>query len=307
MKPLVFVVGPTACGKSRVAHDLAKQFGGAILNCDSLQVYKRLDIGTAKPTPSERKEVPHFLFDICEPGSSLTAGDFRKLALECLHRELQSKPVFAVGGSGFYIQALEKGMFEVEKGDAKTEESVRERLAREGSQKLHEELRSHDPEYAEEINPNDAYRIVRALVVVLSTGKKMSDLRKSFQPQPLPFPNFKIGLNLDREKLIPRVQARVEQMMKDGFLREVEKLLDEGFEEWPALHSVGYHECIEHVRGRLPFGQLIPLIVEKTMQLAKKQRTWFKRDASIHWLNAENPLAEARDYVRTRIHEVTEK
>jgi tRNA dimethylallyltransferase len=292
MHPVIFVVGPTATGKSRVGLELAQHFSGAILNCDSLQVYQRLDIGTAKPSREEQKLVPHYLFDVLQAGDVLTAGDFRKLALAEMTRAKENM-IFAVGGSGFYIQALEKGMFEVEKADPEVDRRVRERLAQEGLEVLYEELKTVDPETAEELSPNDAYRIVRALVVYQGSGRKMSHLRASFKPQPFPYPYLKIGLNFEREELLPRVRGRVQDMLKAGFLEEVRALLKDGLGLWPALHSVGYKECVDVLEGRLAEASLEHQIVEKTMQLAKKQRTWFKRDPNIHWLSGQNPSQEA--------------
>ena len=297
MHPVIFVVGPTACGKSQLALELAQHFSGAILNCDSLQVYKRLDIGTAKPTQDERQKIPHYLFDVLDPGDVLTAGDYRRLALTELQARLPERMIFAVGGSGFYIQALEKGMFEVDKPTPEIEHKVREQLAANGLENLYAELKTLDPESAEDISPNDSYRIVRALVVLHDSGRKMSDLKKQFQPEKLPFPYLKLGLNLNRETLLPRVTERTRKMLDSGLLQEVERLLRDGYEAWPALHSVGYKECVDHLRGRLSLEQLAPKIIEKTMQLAKKQRTWFKRDQDIQWLKPENPVQQAIQYV----------
>ncbi len=292
--PVVFILGPTACGKSRLGMELAEKFGGGILNCDSVQVYQRLDIGTAKPTPEERARVPHFFFDELKPGEILTAGDFRKRALNYCVSELPKGPLFAVGGSGFYIQAFEKGMFEVDKPDPKTEADARRQLEEHGPEFMYQELVRLDPEYAEEINPNDTYRILRALIVAAG-GKKMSELRKGFQPQPFPYRYIKFGLSMERDALLPRVQSRTREMLQSGLVAEVDALLQEGWESWAPLNSVGYKECVDFLRGRLPAERLEQQIVEKTMQLAKKQRTWFKRDAEIHWLKASDPLSEASD------------
>lgn len=293
--PLVFILGPTAAGKSDLGVSLARRFGGGILNCDSLQVYRRLDIGTAKPTIEERKVVPHFYFDELSPGQTLTAGDFRKRALEICANELSRIPLFAVGGSGFYIQALEKGMFEVDKPDPEREREIRAGLERNGPDFIFKKLQRLDPEYAEEISPNDTYRALRALIVVLDSGKKMSELRRAFKPQTLPYPYIKLGLSLDREALLPRVRARTRAMLQAGWITEVERLLAEGHENWSPMSSVGYKECVDFLRGRLQFERLEDQIVEKTLQLAKKQRTWFKRDAEIHWLDPTRPLPQAID------------
>ncbi len=295
--PVVFILGPTATGKSQLALKLAQKFAGAILNCDSLQTYQRLDIGTAKPPVAERQIVPHFFFDEVKVGDVLTAGDFRRIALSHLAAQLPKQMMFAVGGSGFYIQALEKGMFEVAKPSVEAERAVRAKLDERGPEFMYKELERLDPEYAAELSPNDTYRVTRALIVIADSGRKMSDLRKNFVPQKFPYRYIKLGLSLDREELLPRVRARTQKMLQDGLLAEVEKLLSDGLGDWPPLQSVGYKECVEHLRGRLPREQLEAQIVEKTMQLAKKQRTWFKRDAEIHWLNNSQALSEAESHV----------
>lgn len=297
MNGVVFVVGPTACGKSALALKLAERFHGSILNCDSLQVYRRLDIGTAKPPAKERSIVPHLLFDFVDPGQTLTAGDFRTEALNALHAETAHRSVFAVGGSGFYIQALEKGLFDVPKATIQSEERVRQRLNQKGLEEMYRELQKADPEYAEEISPNDSYRVVRALVVYEDTGKKMSELKRSFKPEPFPYPLLKLGLDLSREQLLPRVSARVDQMLEQGFLNEVERLMNEGYGNWAPLRSVGYQECVDHLEGKLPKEKLATTIVEKTLQLSKKQRTWFKRDREIHWLPFDGAFGEAERLV----------
>jgi len=291
-KPLVLIVGPTGSGKSSLALELAQRFKGAILNCDSLQTYKRLDIGTAKPTKQEQKQVPHFLFDVMEPGEVLTAGDYRRLALTQLERELPERIVFGVGGSGFYIQALEKGMFDVPKPRPEVERQVREDAARLGLAHMFTELTRLDPEYADRISPNDFYRILRALII-RDSGKTVSGVRQDFQVEEFPFPLLKMGISMVREELLPRVQARAASMLSNGLLDEVRGLIRDGYRDWPALQSVGYHECLAYLDGKIPESKLQPLIVEKTMQLAKKQRTWFKRDSQIHWLSQADIISEA--------------
>ncbi len=296
--PFILVVGPTGSGKSALALELASEFKGVVLNCDSVQACQRLDIGSAKPTQDEQQRVPHFLFDIVPPGQVITAGDFRALALETLAKTLPTQLAFGVGGSGFYIQALEKGMFDVPKPDAKVEAEIRTRFIGQTPLQLHEHLKSLDPDCALELNPNDSYRVLRALIVIHSTGRKLSDLKREFKPQTLPFPLFKLGLSPTREELLPRLKRRTRLMLERGWLTEVEQLRTEGFSGWPALQSVGYRQCMEYLDGHISREQLEPLIVEKTMQLAKRQRTWFKRDTSIYWLPTVDPLPRAKALIK---------
>lgn len=302
--PFILIVGPTASGKSALALQLAQKFNAIILNCDSLQFYQRLDIGTAKPAIEERRLVPHFLFDVIPPGEVLTAGDYRRAALEVLARELPLHPVIGVGGSGFYIQALEKGMFDVPKPKPEVDRAVRERLEKRGLPALYQELTSRDPDYAEGINPNDSYRIVRGLVLMDDSGKTVTEVRASFTQTPFPYPLLKLGLAPTREELLPRVQARTEAMLHEGFLEEVRGLLADGLAEWPPLQSVGYKECVQFLKGEIAEDKLVPLIVEKTIQLSKKQKTWFKRESDIHWLPTSDPFAPAAALVSAFLDQV---
>lgn len=298
MNPLVLIVGPTGSGKSALALTLAQEFNGAILNCDSLQAYQRLDIGTAKPTLKERTQVPHFLFDIIPPGQVLTAGDYRRLALDTLQQVLPERMVFGVGGSGFYIQALLKGMFEVAKPNPVTEQCVRLDLEKLGLNHLYEELTTLDPSYAETLSPNDSYRIVRALTIIRDSGRLVSELKNEFSPEPFPFPLLKLGVSASRSELLPRVMERTKAMIQKGLVDEVKALIHEGHRAWPALLSVGYKESMAYINGQISEVKLVSLIVEKTLQLAKKQRTWFKRDLEINWLPIVHPENVARDLVR---------
>lgn len=299
--PFVLIVGATGSGKSALGLKLAGRFGGTILNCDSLQVYRRLDIGTAKPSPEERKSVPHELFDILDPGSFLTAGDFRREALSVLERKIPKGPVYGVGGSGFYIQALEKGMFDSGKPDPAVEKKVREDLENLGPGELYAELARLDPEYAQAISPNDHYRLTRALVVIRGSGKPLTEFRKEFQGEKFPYPLLKFGVRIEKERLLESVTQRTEAMLKAGFLDEVRELVAEGFADWPPLFSVGYKECQMCLRGELAEHELAARIVEKTMQLAKKQRTWFKRDPEIHWFTPEEAFEKASDLLADRL------
>lgn len=281
--PLVFVVGPTGVGKSQLALEVAKEIQAAILNCDSVQCYKDLDVGTAKPTAHEREIVKHFMFDIRQPGEILTAGDYRKEAITILDHELKNRAVLAVGGSGFYIQALEKGMFEIEKLDEQKESEIRAQLDKKTLKELYQELASLDPETADDLNPNDSYRIYRALVIIRGFNQKLSDLKKKFRPQPLPYKIHKMGLRMERSVLRERIKARTQMMIANGFIDEVKGLLERGLRPWPIMQSVGYKQVVAYLEGELKESDLVEEITLRTSQLAKRQMTWFQRDQEIRW------------------------
>ena len=280
----ILVCGPTATGKSALALHLAKQLNAPIINADSLQVYRKLDIGTAKPSIAERKLVPHYLFDICDPGEVFTAGDYRRATEETLISIKAQKHKFAVivGGSGFYLQALEKGMFEFGKIPTEIRESLEADFAANGLAQLYSELKQRDPEYAAKISENDTYRIMRALEVIRFSNKPMTVIRAEFQGNPLDVEWLKMGISVPRDELRIRVRNRTQKMLEAGWIDEVQSLLN--FKEWPPMKSVGYREVVEFLEGKIAYGDLIGEIETATMQLAKRQSTWFRRDPEIHWL-----------------------
>lgn len=303
----IFVVGPTASGKTRFAIDSAIMHKGEIVNCDSVQVFQSVNIGTAKPTRSELNSVKHHLIDQIKKGQSCTAGDYRRLALEVIEdakkRDLEN--LYFVGGSGFYFQALEKGMFEAGKVSEELHLKVREEGATpEGLQELFLELKQADPETALKIGANDSYRILRAVELLRAYGEAPSQLKARFKPQLLEGPIIKIGLYVDRDRLRTRVVERTRQMFMSGLIEEVESLLKEGFRNWSPLSSVGYKEVVAYLEGELTLQNAEALIVQNTMQLAKRQMTWFKRDKDIKWFDSESEVGLAHDWLSNKIQSI---
>lgn len=282
---VIFVVGPTAVGKSAVALMAAKKTAGVIVNADSLQVYRGMDIGTAKPDALERKQVPHFLFDICEPNEPLSAADYRRRALQVIEDHVAEGPVFVVGGSGFYLQALEKGVYAAPAMSAEMRARLESETSTRGLLALYQDLKNRDPVCAAKISPNDAYRIHRALGLIYETGRTTTAIREDFlaQQKPFPFPLKKVGLTLDRDELRKRVSTRVRAMLEQGLIDEVKTLIAHGFKTARALQSVGYRQVVEVLDGKLDQSELQDLIVLRTMQLAKRQMTWFRADPMIRW------------------------
>jgi tRNA dimethylallyltransferase len=291
MIKVVFVVGPTASGKSDLALKLARDNQGAIINCDSVQLYKSLDIGSAKPSAADFASVPHYLFDVVNQGEEATAGRYQRDFFETMKRiENQYRYAFVVGGTGFYFQAIEKGMYQIGAADEKVRAMVEEELSREqGPEKLYQELVAADPVTAAKISPNDHYRISRAIEMMRTHGRPVSEIKKEFleQAEPFPYPLLKLGIRGSREELTPRVRLRTQKMLQAGLLDEVKALLAKGLKDWSPLQSVGYKECLEYFSGSLPDLQSLEgKIVQNTLRLAKRQRTWFQRDTEIHWLTA---------------------
>lgn len=282
-KPLVFIVGVTSVGKTNLGFELAYKNQGGVVNSDSLQIYKGLDIGTAKPNFKLHPKIPYFLFDIVEAPQVFTAGDFRREALFVLEKELPSQPLFMVGGSGFYIQALEKGMYPLKTISEEVKLQIQKDESLKGLSYLYEELKQKDPETAKNISPNDKYRIVRALSIIRNKQKPLSQIQKDFSPTPLPWKYKKIGLDIPKEELLKKVKTRTKGMIDGGLLDEIQLFLSKGHENWRPFSSLGYKEGREFLKGKLNKEELFEEIVKNTMAYAKRQKTWFKKDSSIKW------------------------
>lgn len=308
---VVFWVGPTASGKSALSLQMAERFSADIVNADSIQFYQRVDIGSAKPTPEDRRCRPHYLFDLVAPPQAVTAGDFHRLFFDHMGKVQAGAlgefgPQFVVGGTGFYIQAIEKGIPEVPKSDPTIRARLESELADEhGPTLLHQRLQRLDPESAARIHLNDHYRILRALEVIESTGKKWSESLRSHRENtvPFPFPLLKFGLRLEKDELVQRIEERTRQMLRSGLIEEVEKLVSEGYADWEPLASVGYKECLQFLRGEISSrAELEAKIILETTQLAKKQRTWFQRDPEIIWVTPQQG-PEVEDRLRHFLNE----
>lgn len=289
MKKIIFVVGATATGKSQWALKLAKKYNGSIVNIDSIQFYDGLVIGSAAPTLEEKKIVPHYFYNDVEAPAELTAGEFLRRFHVLLEGKNLKFPLFVVGGTGFYIQALEKGMFDIPEVDRELKILIENEITELGTEKAFAELKAFDPDT--KVHLNDAYRIGRALEVKRAFGKTMTQLQSDFESTKkfqLQLPYLKIGLLFDKEILLERVKTRTDIMLKQGIIAEVEFFVKKGFLEWAPLKSVGYFEVLKYLKGELPLQDLPALIVQSTMQLIKKQKTWFKRDDSILWSNGQN-------------------
>lgn len=292
-KALLAIVGPTASGKTFLSLLLAKLFPSEIVSADSRQVYKYLTIGTAKPTEEERKGVPHHFIDILEPTQEYSAGQYGSEARECIERvfERKKQPIL-VGGSGLYIKAVLDGLFE---GAGKNEELRRQLLEEaneHGSEWLYAKLQKIDPRAAATMDATKVRRIIRALEVYYLTGKPISYFHQT-QQTALTFPVLQIGLHWDRAELYRRIDQRVELMVQQGFLEEVQWLREKGYSPtFNALNTVGYKEAFAYLDGKLSYETMLDLIKRNTRRFAKRQLTWFRADSRIEWV----PVSEKTDW-----------
>jgi len=299
---LHLLLGCTAAGKSALALPLAERLNAEILSIDSMQVYRRMDIGTAKPSPAERRRVPHHLIDVAEPGESFSVARFMDEADAALADiAARGRAVLAVAGTPLYLMALLYGLFDGPSADTEFRTRLRERAAREGTETLHAELARIDPDAAARIHANDLRRIERALEVFERTGRPISAQQQQWSGPPR-YVYRAIGLRRSREVQSHRINARVKEMIAAGLVDEVRRLLAEpsGLSD-QAAQAVGYAEIIRHLRGDYSLEDAIEAIKINTRRLAKSQRTWFRRVQSVNWIDvpvemdSDQLLAESRN------------
>ena len=285
-KYTIILTGPTATGKTRLGIRIARKIGpSAILSVDSRQIYRHMDIGTAKPTAEERGEIEHYFIDVKEPDEPYSAGTFGKEArrrIESLWR--RGKIPILVGGSGMYLQAVIDGFFEDSDECGALREHLRRRHCREGTKVLYEELRRLDPKTAAGLGPNDAPRILRALELVHS-GRRM---RKEHPAAPLEGTVLMFGLTMERAELYRRIDQRVDRMISDGLIDEVEGLVEKGYgRACPAMNTLGYGEILDYLEGRCDLERAVERIKSGSRRYAKRQWSWFRRDRRIRWLELD--------------------
>ena len=306
---MILILGVTSSGKGRLAFDLARDLGAEIISIDSMKVYRRMDIGTAKPPKEARAQVKHHLIDIIEPSDSFSVRSFLDNALEAIKQiKAGNKPVVAVGGTSLYIKALLYGLFEGPAADKQIRAELRARAETQGLDQLYRQLTQVDPEAAARIHQNDARRIIRALEVYELTGKPISSFQRQWNPQQTSderratdYDWTIIGLRRDKAEENKTINARVKKMIAAGLVDEVKSLLSEEKPLSPqARCAIGYAEVIDHLSGKTTLEDAIELIKKNTRRLAKSQRTWFKTFRSVHWLNIgpEEPGEKILDRVK---------
>jgi tRNA dimethylallyltransferase len=286
-KPLAVILGPTAVGKSHLALKLAQDWGTEIVGADALQIYKGMDIGTAKPSVHERSLVPHHMIDIVYPDEPYNAGRYEREAREAIERVHRAGKVpLLVGGCGLYLKAVLHGLFAGPQTDLKLRKQLQQEADAHGEYYLYERLREVDPQTAERLHHKDRSRLIRAIEVYLLTGTPISVLQRRHSFQQVRYQTRIIGLTRDRADLYARIEKRVDQMIEEGLIAEVEKLLDLGYsEDSTALQGLGYKQIVAMLKGKYSFEDAVHLLKTDTRHYAKRQFTWFRQVENIHWID----------------------
>ncbi|HOD34385.1 MAG TPA: tRNA (adenosine(37)-N6)-dimethylallyltransferase MiaA [Syntrophales bacterium] len=295
---IVIILGATGTGKTDLSLKLAPRLGAEIISADSMQVYRFMDIGTAKPSPEERARVRHHLIDIADPDEQFNASRFAAEAGGVIRRlSAAGRTVLVVGGTGLYIRALTGGLIEGPGPDREFRRRLREDLKKSGAARLHARLRELDAAAAGRIGVNDAVRIIRALEVCERGGEPISKKQETHGFRQRPYDFLKIGLQLPRQELYERINRRCEDMIRRGIVDEVRALIDRGYEKKAgALHSLGYRHIMGCIRGDLSQEEALRLMQRNTRNFAKRQITWFGADEGIEWFSPQ-----AEDSILARI------
>ncbi len=289
-KPLIAILGPTASGKTAFGLRLGQQLGGEIINADALQVYRGLDIGTAKPTAEEQAALPHHLIDILDPDEAYSAGEFVRRARPLVN-EIQGRgfvPIL-VGGSGLYLRALLEGLSPIPPTDPQTRKKLEERCRTEGLETLYRELCEVDSQTAKRLAPRDRQRILRALEVAAASGRPLSSWIRQKPLGTKPLKAVKLGLTLPRSILYDRVSRRVAEMVRQGWVEEVATLLDHGLDpNVPAFQAIGYRQIVRHIQESWSLQAAVEDTIQATRRYAKRQMTWFRKETEVRWISASD-------------------
>ena len=297
MKPkLVIILGPTAAGKSEMAVALAARIGAEIINADSQQVYRYMNLGTGKPSRADREQVTHHLIDVVDPDEEFNVAIFRRLALEAIDNiHGRGKSVVVCGGTGLYLKALTRGLFVGPEQDPEVRSELAREIQEKGLGALYQRLIEIDPAAHSRIHPNDRQRIIRALEVYRLTGKSMSQWQQEHGFGDEPFNTLKIGLQRERAELYELINRRCDRMIGEGLLDEVRDLAAKGYSlDLKPLQSVGYRQMGLVLQGMLKIEQAVEELKQETRHLAKRQLTWFRQDHEIRWLHPESEKEEIR-------------
>ena len=306
---ILVVLGPTSIGKTKVSIDIAKKLNSEIISTDSMQIYKKMDIGTAKISKKEKETIKHHMIDLIDPKEEFTVYDYQKNSLEIINKLLlENKTPILVGGSGLYINSI---LYDLDFNKVSSNDKVRNKYfalkERKGKMFLHNLLEKKDKEAAKKIHPNNVKRVVRALEVLEVTGEKYSQ-NSNFRKYSEKYNFIIIGLEMNRELLYNRINLRVEHMIEEGLINEVEELYNEGYDNsYQSMQAIGYKEIIDYIEGNTTKEEAIRLIKRNTRRFAKRQITWFKPDNRIKWFdmtnykeNYQNILKKMMLYIKER-------
>ncbi|SEM49610.1 tRNA dimethylallyltransferase [Mesobacillus persicus] len=302
---LLVLIGPTAVGKTKLSIDLAKRFNGEIISGDSMQIYKGMDIGTAKITSQEMEGIPHHLIDIKSPEEPFSVAEFQELVREKISEiASRGKLPMIVGGTGLYIQSV---IYDYQFSDAPSDSAFRtmlEKIAEEqGTEELYERLKKVDPDSAERIHPNNVRRVIRALEVFQCTGKTMTEYQQDQQPELL-YDTCLIGLTMERELLYNRINQRVDIMKEQGLVEEVRSLFDSGLRECQSIQAIGYKELYDYFEDKVSFDTAIENLKQNSRRYAKRQLTWFRNKMDVEWFemsDGQKKFAEISSYIEGKL------
>lgn len=295
MRPILVLVGPTAVGKTGLAIELATQLNGEIISADSMQVYKGLDIGTAKPTVDERRGVPHHMLDVVEPSDEFSVAEYQAMVENILTElAVKDKVPILTGGTGLYIRAVLQGfLLGAEGKDASLRAELYNTAEKQGNEVLHARLEEVDAPSAKRLHPNDLRRVVRALEVYETTGTPLSGHLAMQKERPPVHRGIKFGLMREREHLYQRIDARVDEMLVKGLVEEVQRLLRRGLaHDSTAMQALGYKELVGYLEGHYSLEEAVYLLKRDTRRYAKRQLTWFRRDKAIKWISLDDHTSQ---------------
>lgn len=294
-KPKVIVIcGPTASGKTNLSIQLAKQIDGEIISCDSMQIYKDMNIGTAKPTKQEMQNIEHYLLDFIEPNQRYSVADFKTDAQNAIEKILQKGKVpIVVGGTGLYVDSLVQNIhYPTIEIDLNYRKQLEEKIEKEGLEVLYNEAKQIDEKAMQIISKNDQKRIMRVLEIFHQTGKTKTQLEEESRLEPAPYEYIVFAIDMQREKLYERINKRVDIMLEQGLIEEVKNLVEK-YQEFPtAMQGLGYKEVVSYLNQQLTKEEMIEKIKMETRRYAKRQLTWFRKNKDITWINGLAPIQE---------------
>ena len=309
-KPLVILTGPTAVGKTKASIGLAKAIGGEIISADSMQVYKQMDIGSAKIKPSEMEGIPHYLLDILEPDEEFHVVLFQQMAKQAIQKIYEKGKIpIIVGGTGFYIQAV---LYDIDFSENEKDTSYREELEKlaqtKGAEYLHDRLREVDEKSAQDIHANNVKRVIRALEYFHQTGEKISEHNEEQRTKVSPYNFSYFVLNDEREHLYERINLRVDQMINEGLVREVQSLKEKGYtRDMVSMQGLGYKEMLDYLDNKCSLEEAVEIIKRDTRHFAKRQITWFKRESDVTWIDKKEYDYNEERILKAMLQELKER